>query len=680
MSRPRPAEGPTVSLFPFLAVLLCTMGSLLVLLVLFSRSARDADRIVDEAAVRRRQEELTLARDELAWRLEQLRDVRERTAADLARERLRLAGAEDHSRRLADELADLERVAAALAAEVTGDRSADDEEKLAARLASAKESLDKARKDAAAKPPAYAVVPYEGVHGTHRRPLYIECSLDGVYLQPEGIRLGPADFEGPPGPGKPLASGLRAAREHLATHTGDSGDPAAQPYPLLLVRPSGVMAYYAARESIQSWGSEFGYQFIDEDWTLQFPPADPLLAQAEQRAVDESRRRIAWLGEVRRQRPARPTQQFRAATTRGGVVAAGGPSVLGDRSRFDWTEEQAAQAAGAAPGRGFSPQGRSSRQSADGSTLAGAGADPLRGRPGGNAAGGGDGLGGQGTGGAADAGSGVPPGGQAPGGQGENGHGGRYAGPSRFYSGAAEGGPDAAGGQTAAADGTAAERSDPTAGNARGGNGPSGSSGTAASMTAAGAGTGADVAGATGGASSGQSSQSAGTGGGGGSMQGPAGLGASAASASAGGASGGSATMSLAGQRGSNWASLASADRPVPLRRPIRVVCTAQDLQLLDDGGRRIEARIPCPGATVFAVDPLVAAIHAKVAGWGIAGDRMYWKPELILSAAVEGEGRREELERLLADSGLDTRRSEPRNRFEKLPPVERTGALGLQR
>ena len=40
MSRARAQSGPTISLFPFLAVLLCTMGSLLVVLVIFSRSAK----------------------------------------------------------------------------------------------------------------------------------------------------------------------------------------------------------------------------------------------------------------------------------------------------------------------------------------------------------------------------------------------------------------------------------------------------------------------------------------------------------------------------------------------------------------------------------------------------------------------------------------------------------------
>ncbi len=354
MSRARPASGATISLFPFLAVLLCTMGALLVLLVLFSRSAKNSDRAAAEAATRQREDDLRLEQEQLGWRLEQLKAVRDRTLADLARARMQLAGVEDDNRTLADELDALDRLAAALAEDAPPtEADAAARADLERRLKNARESLDEAKRKQADRPPAYAVVPYEGAHGTHRRPLYIECCIDGVFLQPEGIRLGPADFEGPPGPGNPLASALRAAREHLAKGPRETGDPAAQPYPLLLVRPSGVMAYYAARESIQSWGSEFGYQFVDEDWTLDYPPRDPVLADAEQRAVEEARRRIAWLGEVRKSRPAKPVQQYRAATTRGGVVAADGPSVLGDQSRFEWTEEQAAAARQGGPGRGF---------------------------------------------------------------------------------------------------------------------------------------------------------------------------------------------------------------------------------------------------------------------------------------------------------------------------------------
>jgi hypothetical protein len=43
MNRSRIREGTAISLFPFLAVLLCTMGALLVLLVLFGYSAGQQD-------------------------------------------------------------------------------------------------------------------------------------------------------------------------------------------------------------------------------------------------------------------------------------------------------------------------------------------------------------------------------------------------------------------------------------------------------------------------------------------------------------------------------------------------------------------------------------------------------------------------------------------------------------
>jgi hypothetical protein len=89
-----------------------------------------------------------------------------------------------------------------------------------------------------------------------------------------------------------------------------------------------------------------------------------------------------------------------------------------------------------------------------------------------------------------------------------------------------------------------------------------------------------------------------------------------------------------------------------------------------------VETRIAVPGATAEAIDPLVAAIHARVDRWGIAGDRMYWKPQLVLSETTDGRSRREELERLLADSGLDTRSSDVRDVIRPLPPIERTTGL----
>jgi len=113
----------------------------------------------------------------------------------------------------------------------------------------------------------------------------------------------------------------------------------------------------------------------------------------------------------------------------------------------------------------------------------------------------------------------------------------------------------------------------------------------------------------------------------------------------------------------------------VPLTRPIRLECAANEFRVLGDGGR-VESRVPIGTHTVDSIDPLVREVHATVGRWGLAGDRMYWKPELVLSATPDGGDRLAELERLLADSGIDTRRREQADRVRDLPPVQRTGGL----
>jgi hypothetical protein len=151
--------------------------------------------------------------------------------------------------------------------------------------------------------------------------------------------------------------------------------------------------------------------------------------------------------------------------------------------------------------------------------------------------------------------------------------------------------------------------------------------------------------------------------------------------AGAAGGSGGSESSagvsvgSMANSRGRNWASLATADRPIPLTRPIHVECSAAELRILDDAGRRIVERIPLATETAGAIDPLVKIVHRRVEGWGLAGDRMYWNPQLVLSETADGRSRREDVERLLADSGLETRRKGDRDTIRRLPPVQQANS-----
>jgi len=678
MNRSRIREGTAISLFPFLAVLLCTMGALLVLLVLFGYSAGRQDDVAAAAKVEAAAADLRLAIENLRWRRDQLETMRAKTNGDLESLRLRLAGIEENTRDLAAELKDLERLKGRLAADEAGPgATAAELADLEAALSAARAELAEALRERQDRPPAYAVMPFEGDGGTRRRPLFIECCLDGVFLQPEGIRLNPSDFEGPPGPGNPLASGLRAAREYLAGQAVSSDDPALRPYPLLLVRPSGVMAYYAAREAIASWGSDFGYQLIDEDWRLAFPEKDLALRDVEMQAIDEARERLQWLAQtrstMRRNKPA--AKQYRASSVRGGIVAEGGPSVLGDQSRWDWSKQQAAVKGTGRAGNGFG--GGSGGEG----TAAGAGSG-FRGQPVAVAGSGGTGLGRGDASGGLGSGTGQPGTGSLTGRIPGDGSAGRFS---------AGGQPVAAagtepGGGTGGAAGPAG-----TAGLA----GPAGSSGdgTGANESASGesnaAGSGSLAAGGPAGASGSSASGATGAGtgaGGGGDMSGPQlPLGIEAANSqatvsfsNAGDQRPGGGCQPLAGVRGSDWASFATSQRYIPLTRPIQLECAGDEIRLLDEAGRRVAERIPCDGPTVDAVDPLVAAIRRRVTSWGLAGDRLYWKPELVLTETADGGDRRADLQQLLVGSGLETRLRGQTDEVERLPPVRRRAGLGV--
>ena len=697
MNRSRIREGVAISLFPFLAVLLCTMGALLVLLVLFGYSAGQQDKAAAAAEAEAAAAELRLAIENLSWRRDQLAGMRAKTGADLESLRLRLAGIEENSRGLADELKQLEKLGRKLAA--AEDDGSPDPAKLVtleAELEAAQKRLAEARKDRDARPPAYAVVPYEGSGGTRRRPLFIECSLDGVFLQPEGIRLNPSDFEGPSGPGNPLASALRAAREYLAGQAVSQDDPALRPYPLLLVRPSGVMAYYAARESIASWGSDFGYQLIDEDWRLAFPKKDLALQDVEMQAINEARERLQWLAQtrstMRRNKPA--AKQYRASSVRGGVVAEGGPSVLGDQSRWDWSKQQAAATQAGPGGSNFGGQDGGATGGYGGTGQAN-GQRGLIGRPvsasngkSGTGLGQGDASGGLGSGeGSKETGSlvGLTPGAGAsgrfsagnhlvasPGGVSGGGDGGAVG--STGVSGAA--GQPGLSGQQGTATGKNANAG--TDGMAAGGEaGQFGSGGLAAA--------GADGSG--GGSAGADSAATGAAGAGGGGMSGPQlPLGmqvggsqanvmmsnASQGEAADGQGQAGSCCQPLAGVRGSDWASFATSQRYIPLTRPIQLECSQAEIRLLDESGRRVAERIPLFGPTVDSVDLLVEAVRRRVSSWGLAGDRLYWKPELVLTETTDGASRRQDLQQLLVGSGLNTRLRQQADEVERLPPVPR--------
>ncbi len=321
MSRSRKGNSAVnVELFPFLAVLMCTMGALILLLVAIARSSAQQAQAVAAAESGSSQAELQAARTNLLSRAAMLEQDRDMSAEELARRQAEIANLDELSRQLRQQLAELE---AALANKLA---PADEEdEALKAQIARLRKliadttlKLQTARLASNESANAFAIIPYFGPNGTRRRPIYIECRADSVILQPEGIVLSEADFPENALSLNPLSSGVQVAAnyyERLAP-PGEVEDP----YPLLLVRPDGIGAYYAARAALKSWGADFGYEFVEQDWQLRYDPPNPRLAEMQKMAVQDARGKQRLMALANSGRGKDRQTGFRVAGSGGGMV------------------------------------------------------------------------------------------------------------------------------------------------------------------------------------------------------------------------------------------------------------------------------------------------------------------------------------------------------------------------
>ena len=290
-SRQRDALAPT--LFPFLAVLLCTMGALvLILMLIVSGAQASKQQAAQETQLRVEEAEtaIELVKHKLGEQLDE-------GQIQLEKERLKLQHLESHINELLAELDELKQAAELAEQELSADEAAEErlaaelselEKKLAEATAEWQKKLDKPEGDK----PVFAIIPYQGTNGTHRRPIYVECTADGVILQPEGVQIPMADLQPPYGPGNPLDAALRAIRAEFPPNNGAVTSTA---YPLLVVRPNGIQAYVMARSAMRGWDDQFGYELIEQDLELAFPAATPGLKSKIASAIELARERQAAL-------------------------------------------------------------------------------------------------------------------------------------------------------------------------------------------------------------------------------------------------------------------------------------------------------------------------------------------------------------------------------------------------
>jgi hypothetical protein len=285
-----------VSTFPFLAVLLCAMGSLILLLLVMDRRAKAVGRAramqavarmnaEEERAAALRAAELDRRRLALHQELEQndqdllaqvrkVQDEMERTAQRLKSELAQTGQLQDsvqsETERLARDQAERQlRQAEASATTAKTQASQAELARLTAELLKLERTLADLKLLRQREHQKYSVVAYRGKRGDKRRPIYVECDEAGVIFHPDREVLQGLSMS---------ASAVRAAVEKRIAGRRPAGAVASArdeiPYLLMLIRPSGVTTYYRTLAALEGLKVDFGYEFIEPDWVLDFPETD----------------------------------------------------------------------------------------------------------------------------------------------------------------------------------------------------------------------------------------------------------------------------------------------------------------------------------------------------------------------------------------------------------------------
>ena len=325
MSRRPTNTAAGVSLFPFLAVLVCTMGSLILLLLVTTKRIRAAaiekarqavvpeETPVSEAPPiiiaaepepeddptpewQTQVEQLTAERDLLRGHLSQSKSKLDSTQAAMLRTKVKVASAADRIKGIREQqeqtAADRERLQTEI-------------DSLQSNLTDAELRLSKAAERQKTAKSKFAFLPFDGRTGTTKRPVLIECTQDYIRFLPEDVRLSPADLNGFTSGFNPL---LIASRELIhywkayervhepttspakdidafETDLAALNDKEREPYVLLLVRPNGAVAFHIAKGFLSQLKVPHGYELITDDMEIDSSNPDPDAKQICQTAV-----------------------------------------------------------------------------------------------------------------------------------------------------------------------------------------------------------------------------------------------------------------------------------------------------------------------------------------------------------------------------------------------------------
>ena len=323
----------SISLFPFLAVLVCAMGSLILLLLVMTRKMRQ-DQYVEQAAIvgsvaseidealaaqiaalekqiasaelnlsslQANAQALRLSADESQVRITDLE-------SELAQLRKKLEDSDsgtlpvaqtlEESRKLkAEEVAlirqlkDTEKRLLSKQQQLAKAQDASNEASLALKekhsdLLKLRDQVDEARNNLAKVSGTSTLLEFSNSTGTERTPIVIDVSGRGFEIYPNGIRITQADMEGFPVRDNPLLSAILAIHQHRSENSVTGA-----PYVLLLVRPDGALPFYGAQRILTESNIHYGYELLEAKELVVSGAPDSTEVPLVKKSIDEALRR-----------------------------------------------------------------------------------------------------------------------------------------------------------------------------------------------------------------------------------------------------------------------------------------------------------------------------------------------------------------------------------------------------
>ena len=287
-----------VSTFPFLAVLLCTMGALILLLLVMDKKAKKAalEKAYEAAWTQSKNlqakteaEKQNLDNEKNAWvklkseKHEELLKKESALEKEIALLKIELSKLDKNyekskSESSSDDLIKKEIILTNEKSKVhilakrfelekaKADKNLKETKDLTEKIASMELILKEMKSSLDKDKFAYSIVPYFGKNGLNRKPLYIECNESGILFFPDKTLIASDDESD--NLKNEILNRTSLLREYLQQTLGPKES---TPYLMLLVRPGGITNYWKLQSIIKPMDIDFGYELVDKIWVLDIP-------------------------------------------------------------------------------------------------------------------------------------------------------------------------------------------------------------------------------------------------------------------------------------------------------------------------------------------------------------------------------------------------------------------------